>query len=274
MPLPLLALGLGWLRAAPRVKIERVELASGSLLREASVLSAEGLSGLEPESYEVSILAAELSRELMDRFSARNRGEHALFVAHAEDAGLVGICGIDVQELTSTALSRQRAKSEQVSERPLLTNLAVRSDFRRRGIAKQLCRECESIARSWGYGEVLLKVEKENSKARRLYERLGYRSVALDAEAERPDMSSGRLLFVSTTQLAMRKDLRFPPFDTVFKALALLILASIYYPAAEPVIAELVAGRVQSAFLLAVDIFQSGLNGNVAAMISDAVSSR
>ena len=39
------------------------------------------------------------------------------------------------------------------------------ADFRRRGIAKRLCRAAEASARGWGYSEVLLKVEAGNRKA-------------------------------------------------------------------------------------------------------------
>merc|ERR1711871_1074542 len=63
--------------------------------------------------------------------------------------------------------------------------------------------------------EVLLKVERDNARARRLYSKLGYRVVAIDKEAERPIAGPGGLRFVTTTQVAMRKDLRYPPVDSV-----------------------------------------------------------
>ena len=67
-------------------------------------------------------------------------------------------------------------------------------------------------------------MEKDNRKARRLYNKLGYRVVAVDKQAERPIASSGGLKFVSTTQVVMRKDLRFPPVDTVVSACAAALM--------------------------------------------------
>jgi len=103
----------------------------------------------------------------------------------------------------------------------------VRRDYRRKGIAKRLCGFAERTARGWGYSEVLLKVEADNRKARNLYRSLGYRVVAVDREAERPEASAVGLQFVPTTQVAMRKDLRLPPADVL--ALRTALLGGGYY---------------------------------------------
>ncbi|KAL1514888.1 hypothetical protein AB1Y20_003970 [Prymnesium parvum] len=240
----------------PRVRIEPARLEAGQTLRQASLLSAEGLCAADAQPYEVPLLAAELRRELLEHFSSRNREAHALLVASDEQAGVVGVCGIEVQQLTPKAMSPRRGGDSQVRGRPLLTNVAVSRGFRRRGIGRQLCRASEALARSWGFSEILLRVEQDNTKARRLYHSLGYRTVGVDTEAERPDASSGRLEFVRTTQVVMRKDLRFPPLDTVAIRLGLLGGAVLYYPVVEPVLAEAAAGRVQSAFRMAFDLLQ------------------
>ncbi len=55
---------------------------------------------------------------------------------------------------------------------------AVAKPFRDRGIGTSLVRAAEALAGERGYGTVELGVEDSNPGARRLYERLGYRSVA------------------------------------------------------------------------------------------------
>ena len=240
---PLLVEALTFTR--PRVEIRQGDLTSDrSTLRSVAVLSAEGISNEDSEQF---VLADALGRDLLSHFSPRNRQENSLITALAEDdedESIVGVCGIEVVRLTPSALDAQRASESDIftlEERPLLTNLAVNKAYRRQGIAKRLCKEAETLARSWGYSEVLLKVEKDNSKARKLYRGLGYRDVAVDREAERPDASSGRLKFVQTTQIAMRKDLRYPPLDTVAGAVALLVALAELYPSWAPLAAEVVA---------------------------------
>lgn len=59
---------------------------------------------------------------------------------------------------------------------PYIANLAVRPDCRRQGVAQQLLAACEATAQEWGFQEIYLHVLDDNRAARRLYERLGYRS--------------------------------------------------------------------------------------------------
>ena len=56
--------------------------------------------------------------------------------------------------------------------------VAVVPERQRRGIGTALIRSAESVAAEHGYGAVQLGVEDSNPDARRLYERLGYRSIA------------------------------------------------------------------------------------------------
>ena len=61
--------------------------------------------------------------------------------------------------LTPTGLDRFRYEKGDpqgaLAHRPFLSNLAVRRDCRRKGIAKRLCGVAERTARGWGYSEVL-----------------------------------------------------------------------------------------------------------------------
>ena len=56
-----------------------------------------------------------------------------------------------------------------------VSNLAVRDGYRRRGVARQLLKSSEQQALDWGFREIYLHVMADNSRARQLYEKMGYR---------------------------------------------------------------------------------------------------
>jgi ribosomal protein S18 acetylase RimI-like enzyme len=56
-----------------------------------------------------------------------------------------------------------------------LSNLAVRPECRRHGIARQLLRCCERTTLEWGARDIYLHVLEGNPAARQLYESSGYR---------------------------------------------------------------------------------------------------
>ncbi|MFB2837891.1 GNAT family N-acetyltransferase [Floridanema evergladense] len=64
---------------------------------------------------------------------------------------------------------------------PYLSNLAVQTEYRRRGVARQLLLNCEQIALNWGYQDLYLHVLENNHKARGLYTQLGYRLHQIDS---------------------------------------------------------------------------------------------
>lgn len=64
---------------------------------------------------------------------------------------------------------------------PYLSNVAVQSSYRRRGVARQLLLACEQIALNWGYQDLYLHVLENNHKARGLYSQLGYRLHQVDS---------------------------------------------------------------------------------------------
>lgn len=175
-----------------------------------------------------AILTSALERDLRQRVVGKKGG--ALWVATA-DNNVVGSVAIEVSKLSPAALDEQRLRGQNpldagLDDRPLLSSLAVSSSFRRRGLAKKLCREAEAAAKEWGYDEVLLKVERDNAKARNLYRKLGYRVVAVDKAAERPEAGPGGVRYVPTVQIAMRKSLKYPPLDSVLSKVALAAAAS------------------------------------------------
>ena len=241
-----------FLFATPRVTIVQADTdaSRGAILRPVAAALASSL--FDPKSnQDTALLSATISRDLAERFSSRNRAENALFVAETSDAEVAGSVGIEVSRLTKAGLNEQQAKLRRdefmdVSQpRPLLSNLAVSRDYRRRGIGKRLCRDAELAARAWGFDEVYLKVEKGNRKAFNLYRGLGYRVVATDPDAEKPIVVPGGIKYVKTTNVAMRKDLRFPPVDTALGYVAALGLAAAAAPKYEA-IAQYVSSAVEA----------------------------
>lgn len=57
---------------------------------------------------------------------------------------------------------------------PYISNLAVRAESRRQGIAGELLLTCEKVAKEWGFTKIYLHVLEENHRARQLYAKLGY----------------------------------------------------------------------------------------------------
>ena len=61
-----------------------------------------------------------------------------------------------------------------------LSNLAVREDWRRQGVAHQLLAASEQQATDWGFQELYLHVMADNGRALRLYEKMGYQMMQVE----------------------------------------------------------------------------------------------
>jgi ribosomal protein S18 acetylase RimI-like enzyme len=59
-----------------------------------------------------------------------------------------------------------------------ISNLAVSRDFRRRGVAQELIKNCEQLTKAWGYSDLYLHVMGSNERGRGLYQKLGYESIS------------------------------------------------------------------------------------------------
>jgi GNAT superfamily N-acetyltransferase len=57
---------------------------------------------------------------------------------------------------------------------PYLSNLAVRLDVRRQGVAQKLLTACERVALDLGFEDLYLHVLEDNHQARQLYAKAGY----------------------------------------------------------------------------------------------------
>jgi ribosomal protein S18 acetylase RimI-like enzyme len=83
---------------------------------------------------------------------------------------IYGCAGIEVSEIKTP-----NGRSAQFKA-PLMSNLAVGRNVRRKGIAEDLVQATEDLAlKEWGYTECYLFVEKMNKPALKLYQKLGYK---------------------------------------------------------------------------------------------------
>jgi ribosomal protein S18 acetylase RimI-like enzyme len=116
----------------------------------------------------------------------RSRGEdYVCFIAVAVPASagpavasasprLLGTAEISLRPSLPTGLPWSVAWPMMRSRQPYISNLAVRPDCRRQGIAGQLLAACEQTARMWRCQTLYLHVMDDNAAARRLYSRGGY----------------------------------------------------------------------------------------------------
>jgi len=95
---------------------------------------------------------------------------------------LVGTVEISLRSLggITSVLSAQKA---------YISNLAVKQEYRNRGIGLLLLQKCEEIARCWNHQMLFLHVRPDNEVALSLYNKIGY-----DTSIERSPMEMQRRL--------------------------------------------------------------------------------
>ena len=115
----------------------------------------------------------------------------------------MGCAGIEVDKIQTPNGKAKQFKA------PLMSNLAVGKEFRRKGIAEDLVVAAETLARKeWGYSECFLYVEKKNAPAVKLYRKLGYRKEWEDDTAKTlVPTENGSVVTSPTVIVCMRKDL-------------------------------------------------------------------
>lgn len=162
--------------------------------------------------------------EFRKRYAGVSRGQAELLLCYGDVVGggeeeedesvLIGCAGMEVQEISPPDNVKKKKQPKGITNpivrAPLMSNVAVSKDFRRRGIGQALVKEAEHIARyQWGYHEMYLFVEQRNRSAIHLYQKLGYAKQWVDADAKTllPSSRSGQLEEDSTKIVCMRKRL-------------------------------------------------------------------
>lgn len=204
------SLGLGALFFRPQGMRTKPSRGDDATLRQAATFFTDafwankvggGIKELQP-SQRKSLLGSQ-TNEFRRRYGRGDRTSE-LFVCRNGKDEVMGCCGIEVDNISDNGL-----KGNVLKQAPLMSNLAVGRDFRRRGVAEDLVKEAEELVRkNWGFDEVYLYVEKRNTAAVRLYRKLGYRKFWEDDSASTLlPLKTGSLRQVSTTLVCMKKRL-------------------------------------------------------------------
>ena len=158
--------------------------------------------GLELKEEQRRRLRREQEVEFRRRYGSRQdptRRRSAFFVATDGDGWPVGCAGVELDGAAGDSAIV-----------PVMSNLAVGRDGRRRGVGAKLVKACEKSAMGWGCETMTLVVEAKNTPAKKLYQKLGYQEVGepdSDAKTLTP-MKDGRVVSTGTTTLTMEKELR------------------------------------------------------------------
>ena len=160
---------------------------------------------------ELAYLNGAQKRDMVGRYN--KRGLCAMYVIRDDDTGkVVGCVGADVQTFKGTVPVKRAtdATKGEVADRPVIANLATAPAARRRGLAKKLMARIEEECKEWGFEEAVLVVEANNSKARSLYSKLGYK--AIGGEPDTPniviDRETGKVVNGAVKTVFMRKSLK------------------------------------------------------------------
>lgn len=142
--------------------------------------------------------------EFRSRYAGASRGQSELVICQLPNGEVIGCAGIEV-----TPIPDGNLKAESKRRAPLMSNLAVSRNYRRKGIGELLVKEAERIARfEWGANDCYLYVEKRNTAAVKLYQKLGYRQEWIDKDAKTLiPMANGNLTNEPTQIICMRKRL-------------------------------------------------------------------
>ena len=112
----------------------------------------------------------------------------------------------------STRQQMEQQRQQEMTMRPVLTNLAVSWKARKSGIGSRLVDECEKhVLTKWNLNEVVLEVEDFNNKALKFYKRRGYKVLFSDPASRRYDVTGLLLRKVRCTREIMRKPLSLQP---------------------------------------------------------------
>lgn len=153
--------------------------------------------------------------EFRGRYAGKSRGRSELVTCILDDDTIIGCAGIEVSPIPEGSL-----KGETTMRAPLMSNLAVSREYRRKGIGELLVQEAERVARlEWGFNDCYLYVEERNKAAVKLYQKMGYRKMWVDKDAKTLlPTTNGNLQNSDTQIVCMRKRLnagfigRFLPF--------------------------------------------------------------
>lgn len=96
------------------------------------------------------------------------------------------VAGILTVDNNADYLPRKGPRRHRRTGIAYISNVAVRENFRRKGIAKKLIAKAESVARSWGCRAIALHCDLNNPVATMLYQGQGYKCIMVPEGARWP----------------------------------------------------------------------------------------
>jgi GNAT superfamily N-acetyltransferase len=161
------------------------------------------------------------SKDLRNRYEEKVGGGRlpsALILAK-EDQEIVGCVGLDCQVKNkkkdrfrdfnngdSLVDFLDRSNSEEICV--VLANLAVRRDRRGRGLARNLLAFAEEQTKAWGYSDLYLLVDSENTPAQKLYRSSGFKEIFRDPTATCVVYGNNALKTEECINVCFRKSLK------------------------------------------------------------------
>ena len=114
----------------------------------------------------------------------------------SKDNQIVGVITIESSEIDINGKKENQ---------PVISNLIVSSEMRRKGIAKSLTLRAEKIAKSFAYKNIYLFVNIENAPAIRLYKSRRYKSLGDTKNTTRIILQNNRFRNVKCVNIMMKK---------------------------------------------------------------------
>mmetsp|Transcript_10228 Transcript_10228/g.19623 ORF Transcript_10228/g.19623 Transcript_10228/m.19623 type:complete len:246 (-) Transcript_10228:82-819(-) len=126
---------------------------------------------------------SQLRQSQLAEFSRRYGGssrQSEMFLIRNKEGEVIACAGVEIDRIRDGAMKGPILKTA-----PLMSNLAVSRSYRRRGLAEELVKAVEDHCRDeWGYDECYLYVEQRNRGAIKLYQKLGYKIIWADSDAQ------------------------------------------------------------------------------------------
>ena len=116
-------------------------------------------------------------------------GNRSIFVAKNQSAEIVGCCEVIEERLDLSYLyteaetnTSKQSRKKNGRLRPIIENLCVHQEYRRKRIGKDLIKACEKAVQAWipMHDEVYAQVEEGNTSAINFFSECGYTMLFVD----------------------------------------------------------------------------------------------
>lgn len=106
----------------------------------------------------------------------------------SDTGNIVGVAEVSVQRdvLIGRSIMKFKDLEEANSEYAYVSCMCVDEEYRKMGVATELLRECENVAKKWGFNLLCLHCYEDNIPGISLYKQLGYEELLTDMSLKSP----------------------------------------------------------------------------------------